>query len=600
MLRKDIFNERLKLYILAGLVGIVSGIAAVLFRWLIQGISQIFVLIPQVLGSIGWILTPILGAFIVAAIVVRYAPEAKGHGVPEVMEAYSRQGGSMRARIPLLKSLASAVCIGSGGSCGREGPIAQIGAGAGSAIASWMKLGKKETKTLLVCGLSSGIAATFNAPLGGTLFGIEVLAGGIVGFSIIPIILSSVIATALSTAILGSQVSFQAPTFMLNSPLELVFYLGMGILFGLVSVAWIRGFYSIEDLFERIKVSPYLLPAIGALITGLLAYVAIYAEDIFGYSGAFGPAEPYYPAIMGVGYSFIDASFLSTVALPALLAFGLFKLIATSATLGSGGSGGVFAPTLFIGAAFGGAFGLACSLFLPTIITQPMAFALVGMAALFAGTGRAPITCIVIVMEMTNDYAMILPLMLATSASYLVSSIIEEDSIYTMKLSRRGISLKQGAHIGVLKVIPLAEIMTSNPTTLSPTMTQDEVLRIVDQTHHTKFPVVDTFGNIVGTLITENLFHDLDPEAPQPAVGVLMDRDFLHLSPGCKMDSVLHAMIERDQGHAVVVDPINPNKMIGFVTKADVLKAYELAIFRLQQQGHEIEDIGPADIVGVA
>jgi len=302
---------------------------------------------------------------------------------------------------------------------------------------------------------------------------------------------------------------------------------------------------------------------------------------------------------MGVGYPFIDATLLSMAALPALLVFGIFKILATSSTLGSGGSGGVFAPTLFIGAAFGGAFGLVCSLLLPVIITQPMAFALVGMAALFAGTGRAPITCIVILMEMTNDYSMILPLMLATSASYLVSSIIEEESIYTMKPTRRGINVKQSSHIGVLKIIPLSEIMTTNPTVLKTTMTQEEVLRIVDQTHHTKFPVVDAEGNIVGTLITEDLFHELDPEGPQPVVGVLMDRDFLHLSPGCAMDSVLHAMIEKDHGHAVVVDPLNPKKMIGFVTKADVLKAYELAIFRLQQQGLEVENIGPADIIDV-
>ncbi|MFW9954324.1 MAG: chloride channel protein [Candidatus Thorarchaeota archaeon] len=599
MLKKEVFNQQLKLHILAGIVGVISGAAAILFRWLILGLSLVFVIVPQVMGSVGWILTPLLGGLVVAAIVVRYAPETRGHGVPEVMVAYSRQGGVMRTRTPVMKSIASAITIGSGGSCGREGPIAQIGAGAGSAVASWMKLGKKETKTLLVCGLASGIAATFNAPLGGTLFGIEVVAGGLVGFSIIPVILSSVVATALSRAILGSHVSFQAPSFSLGNPLELVFYLAMGILFGLISVVWIRGFYSIEDLFDRIKASPYLLPAIGGLVTGLFGYLTFFSEGIFGYSGEFESPQPYYPAIMGVDYPFIDAALLSTVTLPALIAFGILKMLATSSTLGSGGSGGIFAPTLFIGTAFGGAFGLAFSFLLPTIITHPMAFALVGMTALFAGTGRAPITCIVIVMEMTNDYSLILPLMLATSASFLVSSLLEEESIYTMKLVRRGITLKQGLHIGVLKVISLSEVMTTHPTTLTPTMTQDEVLRIVDQTHHTKFPVIDAGDKIVGTLITEDLFHDLDPEAPQPVVGVLMKTDFLHLSPECKMDSVLHAMIERDEGHVVVVDPAKPTKMIGFVTKADVLKAYELAIFRLQQQGLDIEEIGPVSMVDV-
>jgi len=599
MMRKELSNRIVKLYILAGIVGVISGITAVLFRFLILGISTIFAAIAQLFGIWGWIIIPMIGGLLVAVIVERYAPEAKGHGVPEVIAAYSLEGGKMRVRTPLLKSLASAICIGSGGSCGREGPIAQIGAGAGSALASFMKLGKKERKTLLVCGLSSGIAATFNAPLGGTLFGIEVIAGGIVGFSIIPVILSSVVATAVADAILGTQISFQAPTFIMNGLPELGLYLLMGILFGLISVVWVRGFYGIENLFERIRVSKYILPAIGGLITGLIAVLAIFLEAQFGYFGIFGPNQPYFPAVMGVGYSFIDATLLTAVAVPALLSFGILKMITTSSTLGSGGSGGVFAPSLFIGTAFGAVFGLVCTFLFPEIVLQPMSFALVGMAALFAGSGRAPITCIVIVMEMTHDYSMILPLMMAVSASFLVASILDEDSIYTMKLSRRGIHIKQGIHISALKVTDLSEVMTEKPTTLSPTMTKEEVLEIIDSTHHTKYPVVDEEGYVVGTLIAENLFKIRKSEAAHLFVKDLMDREFLHLSPGCKMDSVLHTMIEHDVGHAVVVSPLNPKIMIGFVTKADVLKAYELAIFRLQQQGYDIDEISPADIIDV-
>jgi CIC family chloride channel protein len=300
--------------------------------------------------------------------------------------------------------------------------------------------------------------------LGGALFGIEVIAGGIIGFSILPVILASVVATAIADLILGTAVSFQAPFFVMGHPLELVFYLILGVILGGTSVIWMRGFYSIEDMLEKLRVSKYILPAIGGLLTGLLALGTIYLENVFAYSGEFAANASYFPAIMGVGYAFIDATLIGNVALGALFLFGLLKILATSFTLGSGGSGGVFAPTLFIGAAFGGAFGLVCSILVPWAVPQPMAFALVGMAALFAGSGRAPITCIVMLMEMTADYSLILPLMIAVSTSFLVSSLLEPESIYTLKLSRRGVKIQTGTHISALKTIKVDEAMTTDPT----------------------------------------------------------------------------------------------------------------------------------------
>jgi len=599
MLKNTQMSRQIKIYSLGALVGVVSGLTAVLFRYLISVVSSIFIIIPATLGAFGWLVIPIIGGLIVAVIVVRYAPEAKGHGVPEVMEAYVLQGGKMRLRVPLLKSLASAICIGSGGSCGREGPIAQIGAGVGSSLAAKFKLDKTDTKTLLLCGLSSGIAATFNAPLGGALFGIEILAGGILGFSILPIILASVVATATAGFILGDSVSFIVAGFTMGHPIELVFYLILGIILGFASVIWMRGFYFIEDLFEKIRLSPYAVPAIGGLLIGLLAIGTLYLESVFGYQGAFG-VQPFYPAIMGVGYAFIDASLAGTVVLGALIVFGIFKILATSFTLGSGGSGGVFAPTLFIGAAFGGALGLVFSTLLPGLVpaSSVITFALVGMAALFAGSGRAPITCIVIMMEMTHDYFLILPLMIAVSASFFVSSLIEEESIYTMKLSRRGVHISRGTHIGALKSITVDQIMTESPTVLSPDMTSTDVFKIIDETHHTKFPVIVDENRVIGILIAEDLFHSTKREdGKENLVKDLMNPDFLHLSPGCTMDGVLQTMIQRDEGHAVVVDPMKPDIMIGYITKADVLKAYEIAIIRLQKSGIDVEDITPAEIV---
>jgi CIC family chloride channel protein len=600
MAEREVMKRQVILYGSGALIGVVSGLAAIIFRFLILNFSILFLIIPETVGILGWIIIPVIGGLIVAFIVVRYAPEAKGHGVPEVIEAYGLREGRIRFRVPLLKSLASAICIGSGGSCGREGPIAQIGAGAGSVVATALKFDKRERRTLVVCGLSSGIAATFNAPLGGTLFGIEVLAGGVIGFSILPVILASVVATAISEVVLGASVSFQAPLFTMGHPIELLFYIALGLVFGVLSVIWTRGFYKIEDLLEKIRVSKYILPAIGGLLVGVLAVLTIYFESIFGYTGEFSAIRPYYPAMMGVGYAFIDSTLLGGVALGALFIFGVFKLLATSFTLGSGGSGGVFAPTLFMGAAFGGAIGLSFKAILPGSVPQPMAFALVGMAALFAGSGRAPVTCIVMLMEMTADYSLILPLMIAVSASYLVSSLLEPESIYTLKLSRRGVKLQRGPHVEVLKTIRIGDVMTRDPTILHPTMKIAQVFEIINRTHHTKFPVVDDFGNIIGIMITEDLFKGSKEKERDFQVMELMNPDFLHLSPDCTMDSALQAMMKRDEGHAVIVKPSEPNKMIGYITKADVLKAYEIAIINLQKTGTDVEDIDPADIIDVS
>ena len=612
MERKNI-SQQVYIYVLGAVVGAITGATAIIFRMLINGIAFVFLNIPRVLGILGWIILPAIGGIFVAIIVVRYAPEAKGHGVPEVMEAYVLNNGKIRLRVPVLKSVASAITIGTGGSCGREGPIAQIGAGVGSGIAEKFNLSKNDTKTLLLCGLSAGIAATFNAPLGGALFGIEVVAGGILGFSILPVILASVVATASADMInrifFGSELtlSFRPQAFAMGNPAELIFYLILGIVLGIVSVIWTRGFYSIEGLFEKIKVSKYALPTIGGLLTGLVGVIAIFFENIFAYQGSFGD-QPYFPAVMGVEYAFIDAT-LNTpdilagglVLLATMLIFTLLKALTTSFTLGSGASGGVFAPTLFMGAGLGGAMGWIFAYLAPGIVSTntAMVFALVGMAALFGGTARAPITCIVIIMEMTGDYLLILPLMIAVSSAFFVSSLIEPETIYTMKLARRGVHISAGTHIGALKSITVESIMTKEPTILTPEMTTAEVFSIIDMTHHTKFPVVED-GKVVGILIAEDLFQEKKDPMRENKVRDLMNSDFLHLSPGCTMDGALQAMMKRDEGHAAVVDPAHPNVMIGYITKADVLKAYELAIMKLQKSGIDVEDITPAEIIDLA
>ena len=286
-----------------------------------------------------------------------------------------------------------------------------------------------------------------------------------------------------------------------------------------------------------------------------------------------------------------------------LFLFGTIKMFSTGATLGSGGSGGVFAPTLFIGAGLGGALGWVFEYFAPSVVppSTAMIFALVGMAALFGGACRAPVTGIIIVAEMSGDYLLTLPLMIAVSSAYLVSSFYEKESIYSMALARKGVHINMGTHIGALKSILVKEIMTKKPTILKPEMRTSEVFKIIDTTHHTKFPVIDDENKVIGILIAEEMFQSpTNEKGEENCVRDLMNRDFLHLSPECTMEGALHEMMQRDEGHAVVVDPANPHVMIGYITKADVLKAYEIAILKLQQSGMEIDDITPAEIIDLS
>ena len=615
MIERKNISQQIYIYGLGAIVGAICGLAAVLLRFAITGVAYVFVLIPQLIGVLGWIIAPTVGGLLVAIIIIRISPETEGHGVPEVMESYVLQGGKMRARVPVLKTLTSAISIGTGGSGGREGPIAQIGAGVGSVVANSLHLGKNETKTIVLCGLSSGLAATFNAPLGGALFGIEIIAGGVIGFSILPIILSCVIATSVSRyttqLILGeaTNLTFTTPSFQMSNPMELILFLLLGVILGLVSVIWTRGFYSIQGAFEKLRVNKYFVPAIGGLFTGILGVIVVFLEQSFHYSGTFVD-QPYLPAIMGDEYPFINAVLVSPdimtgglALLGVLFLFGTIKMFSTGATLGSGGSGGVFAPTLFIGAGLGGALGWVFEYFAPSVVppSTAMIFALVGMAALFGGACRAPVTGIIIVAEMSGDYLLTLPLMIAVSSAYLVSSFYEKESIYSMALARKGVHINMGTHIGALKSILVKEIMTKKPTTLKPEMRTSEVFKIIDTTHHTKFPVIDDENKVIGILIAEEMFQSpTNEKGEENCVRDLMNRDFLHLSPECTMEGALHEMMQRDEGHAVVVDPANPHVMIGYITKADVLKAYEIAILKLQQSGMEIDDITPAEIIDLS
>ncbi|MCB0355606.1 MAG: chloride channel protein, partial [Bdellovibrionales bacterium] len=379
--KKEVF----RLNSMAILVGILAGYAAIGFRYLI-GFFQNTILhhqldwhlispLDHVRGYWIFVILP-MGLLISTLITYFFAREAKGHGVPEVIEAVMTRSGRIRKRVVALKALASSITIACGGSVGREGPIVQIGSAGGSAIGQLLNLEPKLLKTLVGCGAAGAIAATFNTPIAGVIFAIEIIVLELKTKSFVPLVISSVFATVVSRLYLGNEPAFYVPEYRLSGPNELIFYLALGILSGILGVIVIKSVYGFEDFFDNLKVPFWTKPLIGGLILAALATI--------------------FPQTMGVGYDTVTEVLQQKSSLTIMASLVFLKIFATSLTLASGGSGGVFAPSLFIGAMLGGTYGYLVNLYFPDVTAGYGAYALVGMAALFSATGRATFTAIVI------------------------------------------------------------------------------------------------------------------------------------------------------------------------------------------------------------
>ena len=446
-------NEQAVMAVLATLVGLAGGFGAIGFRALIDLIQTLAYggkgdLLELALAT-PWYLkvwVPAAGGLVVGPLVYFFAREAKGHGVPEVMEAVALRKGVIRKRIVFVKTLASAVSIGVGGSVGREGPIVQIGSAIGSSIGQFLKISADRIRILVGCGAAAGIAATFNAPIAGSMFALEIVLGdfGVATFS--PIVISSVAATAVSRHFLGNTPAILVPPYQLVSAWELPIYAAMGLFCALVAVAFTRTLYRTEDLFDQFNFPEYLKALPGGLAIGVLAL--------------------FFPHIMGVGYPAIDQALAGQISWFFMFLLILCKIFATSVTIGSGFSGGIFAPSLFIGAMAGGFFGTVVHGLFPEVTASHGAYSIVGMGAVVAGTTHGPLSAILILFEMTGNYRIILPLMIACILSSVAARQLFEDSIYTLKLARRGVNLRAGKEINVLSSIPVREAMNPDVETI--------------------------------------------------------------------------------------------------------------------------------------
>lgn len=559
--------------ILAVLVGVVAGFGAIAFRWLIKTSQTFFfgggATILGFLGKYYIILLPAFGGILVGLLIYYGAREAKGHGVPEVMEAVAIRGGRIRARVSIIKALASSICIGSGGSVGREGPIVQIGASFGSTIGRWFRLSDEWVKILVACGAAGGISATFNAPIGGTFFALEVILGRFVTPRFGFVVISSVAADVISRIFLGQQPSFGIIPHTMVSNWELLPYAVLGVLSALAAIVFIRLLYKCEDLFDAWRIPEFIKPAIGGIGIGL---IGLYSYDLLGV----GYGDAYWVRTMG-----IDQALAGEIAFQSLIILFALKIVATSLTIGSGGSGGVFAPSLFIGAMLGGAFGSVVHHLSPTYFAPSGAYALVGMAAVFAGATWAPITAIIMPFEMTSDYKIILPLMIAVVISTVISKSLIHESIYTLKLARRGIDIRQMEQSSPLRQIAVSHVMTNDFPTVLPTLKVSELLTRLRRTGHHGFPVVNEqkeFQGVVTLTDVENAMVKGNPEGL--TVDDIMSRSVIVAYPDQSLHDVLVKLGARDVGRIPVVDKDNPKHLLGVLRRHDIVRAYVKAVGR--------------------
>lgn len=590
-------SEGLLLLGLSILVGVITGLGSVVFIKLIYGIQSFFysdlVQTIPVLGKWVYVVVPIIGGLLVGPLIL-LAQEAKGHGVPEVMQALILRGGRIRARVAAAKICASALCIGTGGSAGREGPIIQVGAAFGSSVGQILKLSDERVRNLVACGAAAGIAATFNAPIAGVVFAIEVLMCNIQVRAFGNVVISAVSASIVSRAFLDHGSAFTVPAYSMESTLELGLYFILGLVAALIGILFIRMLNFAENLFDNWKFPQLFKPAVGAAFLGLLGFAYMHLPGLVdpnaaGNHGAATLAPV--PHMYGSGFPFIEYAIQGKATFWILLLLVFLKPLATSFTLGSGNSGGVFAPSLFTGAMLGGALGHIFAQLFPDMNVQIGAYALVGMAALFSATARAPLTAMLIVFEMSNDYDMILPLMVSGITACYVAQWLHPESIYTMKLAKRGVRFSEGRDMDIMQGVAVNEVMRKSPVFVHRDASISEVMELFHETNLLGFPVVTDSKNVCGIITLQDMHKaESDPgfSSKGRVVADIATEDPITVFPDEPIWTAIQKMGPRDIARLPVVSRDGSNRLVGVISRSDILRAYDVGVMR-KQRGNIVE-----------
>lgn len=578
-------SPMLQMNLLAALTGTCAAVLTWVFISLSKGIQGIFYgdsFIQNSLIDSGneWkiIFIPALGGLVAGLIIEYWSKDAKGAGVPLVMEAVAFKQARLSAKKAVAKFFAAAACIGTGMSLGRVGPMVVISSTVGSEIGQRTGKTVDETRTLVGCGAASAITAAFNAPLGGVLFAIELILAELRTRSFIPIVVAVVIATIVGRELMGDLAAFDnIPKYPLGSPTEYPLYIVLGLVTGLAAAGFIKLLNWVETNIEKIDIIPvFIRTSLGGLCVGLIAlsFPHILGNG-FGVTSDLISLDYDEGGNMVLGSSFpgsLDMASGITSLLIFVISIMLLKIIATSVSIGSGGSGGIFTPSLFIGAALGAALGLVLNDM--GMVDHPGAFALVGMAAFVASTTRATLTAIILLFEMTATYEIILPLMLSCVVADAVCYVVSEHSCYTAKLARRGINIDLGSEQDLMRMIKVEDAMTKDVMTITPERPLEVALQIIEDTGHMGLPVVNDKGELSGIITWADIHIATLRHERHLTVGDYCVTDLITVTPKENLAQALDSLGYREISHLPVVDKTNQKKLIGIITKGDIVKAY--------------------------
>ena len=583
---EEIFKSpMLQINLLAAITGACAALMTWVFINMSKGIQSIFYGDSFIENSLKgsdreWmiIFIPALGGLIAGLIIEYWSKDAKGAGVPMVMEAVAVKKSRLSAKKAIAKCFASATCIGTGMSLGRVGPMIVISSTIGSEIGQRTGKTVEDTRTMVGCGAASAITAAFNAPLGGVLFAIELILAELKTRSFIPIVVAAVIATTVGRSLTGDVAAFDSiPHYTLNSPVEYPFYIVLGIIIGFAAAIFIKLMNFVEINIEKFDYIPVpLRTALGGLCVGLIALSFPHVlGNGFDVTSDLISLDTNESNDLIIGDSFPgDTDIASGIGslLIFILSIMALKIIATSVSIGSGGSGGIFTPSLFIGAAIGAGLGLV--LYSYEIVGHPGAFALVGMAAFVASTTRATLTAIVLLFEMTATYEIILPLMLSCVVADAVCYVLSEHSFYTSKLAKRGISIDLGAGQDLMRMISVEEAMSKDVMTIKPESPLELALQIIEDTGHMALPVVDDNNELYGIITWSDLHDAAEKHERHLTVADYCTTDLITITPEDSLTTALDSLGYKEISHLPVVNKSNTKKIIGIITKGDLIKAY--------------------------
>ncbi len=578
-------------------VGLLSAGGAILFRRLVDLYYGLFFtdlqgVLSPFLGRLAVVLLPGVGGLLVAVLISGFLVDERGMGpgVASIMEAVALRDGRLDVRRALVRVLGATITLGSGGSAGPEEPSVQIGAHVASRLGQMLRMSGERTKTLVACGAAAGIAASFNAPLAGAFFALEIILGRFSAAAFGTVVLSAVAASVATQAVVGSQVAFVIPEYQLAGGGDLLLYVLLGVMAASAAGLYIQTLYRLGDRLRGWGMPLPIKTAAGGLMVGLIAAAVALAFNL----------RPEDSGILGIGYPTLERVLRGVTLAPGLLfVLILVKPLATALTLGSGGQGGVIAPALILGAATGALFSQMVGLFFPGTTVSPAAFALVGMSAVLAAAVRAPIMAILLLLEMTRDYRLALPLLLAVVISTLITERWREPSVYTFTLLRRGIRLAQGRDVDVLAGLPVSEAMVQEPYIVRDDLDLAALERAFADTRQQSFPVLDRSDKLVGVVSLEDLARaKRHRDWSNLKVATICTREVLLAYPDESVGATLRRVEARDIGVLPVVSRREPGRLLGTIGRNEMLQAYRRGLLRRQDMQQRADHVRLSQLAG--